>query len=173
MFVTSHIEALRKKKGDASVEELERRMGKPLHFGALEPVPIREEVVIIEHTLDLISEHVLEGAARSRAAGRLHFQNFTDTPLGSALLRSLPHTPTTFRTLMRSAPAIARTVFAHTTFTYVEEEGAMCMTISNCDYPIEHFAGFFEAWMEFWELPKARVEYNERLPRTHEYRLYT
>jgi uncharacterized protein (TIGR02265 family) len=157
MFVNSHVEALRKKSGERAVEELERRFGRPIRFDRFAAVPIRDEVAILEHSLDLMNQGALTGRERALAAGGLHFTNFTETPLGHFLMTSLPRTAGSFRSILHNTPSIARVVFAHTTFRCEEYEQKLVITISNCDYPLEHFQGFFEEWMRYWGLQESRA----------------
>jgi uncharacterized protein (TIGR02265 family) len=172
VFVQSHVRALRERAGDQAVEELARRFGAPVRFAALQDVPVRDEVRIIELTLDLMSEHGLVGPARAEAAGRLHLTNFSRTTLGSMLLNTGPRTPKGFISLLMSAPTIARSVFAGSNFNTKEHQDCLVVTIDNCDYPPEHFAGFFNEWMRVWGLEDSRTEVHNPRPGTYEYRLY-
>lgn len=171
MFVNSHVAALEKKKGPEAVKELQDRFGGPVHFESFEAVPLRDEVRILELSLDLMSDEALSGAERSAEAGRLHFRNFSKTPLGGALMRSMPHTVGAFRTLLINSPSIARIVFSSLTLTATLVAEGVCITIENCDYPPEHFAGFFEEWMRYWGLEHGKVETRVRAEGAVEYRL--
>lgn len=160
---------MRKKKGDKAVAALEQSFGRPLFFRRLEDVPVGDEVRIIELAYDLLHEgHGLTGAARERAAGRLHFANFSETTLGSALMHSMPHTKQNFRTLLFNMGSIARSVFKHSEFRAQDTRAGICVTMKNSGYPPEHFQGFFEAWMEHWGLP-AKVTRKHKAPDVHEY----
>jgi uncharacterized protein (TIGR02265 family) len=172
VFVRSHIRALREAAGKEAVLELERRYGAPLTFGSLEDVPVRDEVRIIELALDLTSNHGLTGAARAEAAGRLHFANFSRTTLGSVLMSSAAHTPQSFISLLRNAPTIAHSVFGNTEFSSKEHRDCVVVTITNCDYPLEHFAGFFAEWMRHWGLKDASVQTRPQADGSVEYWLY-
>jgi uncharacterized protein (TIGR02265 family) len=153
MFVNSHVEALRAKLGDAAIVELERRLGRSVRFKSFDAVPVREEVRLIESALDILHRDTLSGSKRTAAAGRLHFTNFAETALGSALMHSLPHTRNSFKTLLRTAPSIARTVFSDIEFACTEHEDHLAVSINRQDYPLEHFQGFFEEWLHYWGLP--------------------
>ena len=172
MFVNSHVRVLREREGSTAVGELGRRFGGTIHFRPLEDVPVRDEVRIIEIVLDLMGEHGLTGAARAEAAGRLHFTNFSHTSLGTALLGALPHTPKSFLTLISNAPLIARNVFSNTNFDAEVRRDSVVISVDNCDYPPEHFAGFFGEWMRAWELEEARVRTRAPGEGAYEYWLY-
>lgn len=150
LFVNSHVATLQRRMGNAAVEELARRFGGPVHFGAFESVPLRSEMELLEHSMDIMQPGAWSGSAHRAEAGRLHFRNFCDTPLGSALMRSLPHTPGSFRTLLHNTPSIARIVFDGLIFESVDVHEGMTLTVINCDYSPEHFRGFFEEWMHQW-----------------------
>ena len=85
VFVRSHINALVKKRGPHALEELEERYGKPIHFSDRDEVPVREEIAILEHIVDIISDKSLSPTERSLEAGKLHFKNFTSTHCGCSL----------------------------------------------------------------------------------------
>jgi len=171
LFVNSHVTALRKKMGDEAVDELKRLFGRPVRFEAFAAVPIHDEVHILELALDLMNDRALAGSERAEAAGALHFTNFAQTPLGGALMRSLPHTPGSLRILLHNAPSIARIVFAHTEFRCEDYNKDIIITINNCDYPLEHFQGFFGEWMSYWGLTGATVSAKVVDPGVHEYQL--
>ncbi len=173
VFVNSHLSVLRRRKGEEALRELERRFGAPLRFGALQEVPVCEEVLLIELVLDLLEEgHGLQGAARAEAAGALHFKNFTQTTLGATLLNSLPHTREGFHTLIRNAGSIARAVFNHSDFSARRGRDNIIITIQNCDYAPEHFQGFFGEWMRYWGLADSSVRVYVLGNHAFEYRLY-
>jgi uncharacterized protein (TIGR02265 family) len=150
MFVKSHVNAVRRERGEAGVRELQERFGKPLDFGALQDVPLRDEVTIIEHALDLLSETPIPPDQRAFEAGRLHFRNFRTTSYGSFLLTALPHD---YKMLMLRAPSIASHVFRNVRFNS-EDLGptSVRLIMENNDYPIDHFRGFFTAWMQDYGL---------------------
>lgn len=169
VFVQSHVETLRKTKGDKAVIVLEERLGRRAFFTRLENVPVKLEVAVIELVYDLLNEgHTLTGAARERAAGRLHFANFSETTFGSMLMHSMPQTKATFQTMLYNIGPIARSVIQHTDFRVEERRGAVLIKLTNNDYPPEHFAGFFEEWMAQWGLD-GTVTYKVKAPRVHEY----
>jgi uncharacterized protein (TIGR02265 family) len=149
LFVNSHIKALEKAKGEAGKLALQKLYKKNLHFGNLEDVPVREEVALIEATLQIMQPTI----AKSRLAyeaGRLHFRNFTTTPYGKILFSSLPRD---FKRMMMNSRYIAQHVFKGVKFAS-EDLGpkAVRVTMQNNDYPLEHFRGLFAEWMKFFKL---------------------
>lgn len=148
VFVTSHIRALAREKGAAAVRELALRYGKPINFKASEDVPVREEVKLIEHALDLLTAgHPVPKELRAYEAGKLHFRNFSNTPLGKLVL---PYFRARFKMLMMRTGHIAGHVFRGVRFTS-EDIGrkSVRITMENNDYPVDHFKGFFGAWLEY------------------------
>lgn len=147
IFVRSHIAALRAARGEAGVRELERRYGRPIKFKNSDNVPVREEIKIIEYVLDLMSEHPVPSAARAFEAGRLHFRNFSTTPLAKIIFSVYRHE---LKRVLMSAPNIAGHVFQGVQFT-AEDLGptSVRITLANNDYPIDHFRGLFDEWVRF------------------------
>jgi len=138
----SHVHALARAKGEKALQELLVRCGRRMRYRANEDVPVRIEIEIIEHVLDMLAKKEIPPGKREFEAGRLHFRNFADTPLGEmALLFS-------FRTALMRAPWIARRVFRGMEISSRSlGKNSIEITIGNNDYPLEHFQGFFKAWM--------------------------
>lgn len=169
MFVQSHVEKLRKIKGDKAVAALEERFGRPAYFKRLEDVPVKDEVIIIEHVYDLLNQgHDLSPAARSRAAGRLHFTNFSETVFGSILMASMPHTKSSLRTMLFNIGTIAGSVIKHTQFQAEDTRHGVRIKLTHSHYPPEHFAGFFEEWLSQWNIP-GTVSHTVQAAHVHEY----
>lgn len=104
LFVMSHIRALEERKGREGVVDLMTRYGKSIRFNLLEDVPVRKEVQIIEHVFDILTGRTLPPKERSFEAGKLHFENFSRTQLGSLLLpifRTAPKIFLSTRTMSR------------------------------------------------------------------------
>lgn len=149
IFVNSHVERVARERGPDAVRELERRVGMRLRFGAWEDVPVREEVRIIEHALDLLEPGVAP-ERRAFEAGRLHFRNFTTTPWGRMLFALFPRN---LRYMMQHAEGIADKVFRGVRFTTTQlGPNAVRVVMENNDYPIDHFKGLFHEWMLFFGL---------------------
>jgi uncharacterized protein (TIGR02265 family) len=110
-------------------------------------VPVREEVKIIELALDILSPLPIPPERRAFEAGRLHFRNFSTTPLGRIVFSMFR---TDFKLMMMQASNIAGHVFKGVHFAS-EDLGpkAVRVTMTNNDYPIDHFRGLFQEWMEF------------------------
>ncbi|MES2203324.1 MAG: DUF2378 family protein [Patescibacteria group bacterium] len=157
LFVNSHINRLREKKGEEAVKELERRYGSRVVFKNLEEIPVREEVRIIELCLALSNPAAAAAPDATELAGRLHYENFSQTGLGQVLLSSMPHTPQGFKTLVLNSGSIGRSVFKHTNFSTTENNGTLVVTMENTDYPLKHFEGFFSAWAEQYGLQPGSV----------------
>ena len=147
IFVRSHIAALRAAKGPASVRELEKRYGRPLKFKNSDNVPVHDEVKLIEQVLDLMSNQPVPPAERAFEAGRLHFRNFTTTPLAKIVFSVYRQE---LKRVLMSAASIAGHVFQGVDFTS-EELGptAVRITLQNNDYPLDHFRGLFDEWIRY------------------------
>ncbi len=166
MFVNSHVVAVHEKKGTDGILELEKRFGKSLSFGNNESIPVREEVRLIECTLDVLSDTPVPPQERSFEAGRLHFRNFTTTPLGKILFSVFRNN---FKLMMLQAPNIAGHVFIGVRFTATElGTHSVLVVMENNDYPIDHFRGLFAEWMIFSGLT-GTVEAKETSPNRYEY----
>lgn len=155
LFVMSHVSALEAQKGDAGIVELMTRYGKTIRFGALDNVPVREEVEIIEHVLDILTGDTVPRERRSFEAGKLHFENFSKTEIGGLIL---PLFRSNIRTFLMNANHIAGYVFKRVKFRSEElKPGHVHITMENNDYPMDHFAGFFQASAEYGGLKDAEV----------------
>ncbi len=147
IFVNSHIGAVRKQRGDEGVVELQRRYGKPLVFRNSENVPIAEEVKIIEHALDVLSASPIPAPDRAFEAGRLHFRNFTTTPLARIMFSLFLED---FKLMMLQVHNIAGHVFQGVKFSSQElEPHGIKVVMENNDYPLDHFRGLFFEWLHF------------------------
>lgn len=155
VFVKSHIAAVRREKGDEGVEQLEKKYGKPLVFKNSDNVPIRDEVFLIECAVQILSKTPIPKEKVSYEAGRLHFKDFLTTPLAKILF---PFFKNQFKLLMMQARSIAGHVFQGVDFSSVDlGEKAVKVVTKNNDYPVEHFQGLFQEWMEYSGL-KGTVE---------------
>ncbi len=148
IFVNSHIQMVRKTLGESGVHALEERMGVPLRFRSTEDVPVREEVRLIEHALDLTSGRTYTPEERAFEAGVLHFRNFTTTPWAKVLFTLFPRN---FRFMMMHARTVAERVFNGVRINSEDlGDNAVRVTMDNADYPMEHFRGLFQEWMTFF-----------------------
>ncbi len=171
IFIHSHIAKLRYEKGEEGITELERRLGKPAIYSLLGRYPVKEEIEIIGHVLDILTDGRYEGDTREFESGRLHAQNFLRTTLGILVASSVPKTAEGFQTLILRSAGIARRVFRNTNFSAQMIGGHIMVKMENNDYSIEHFRGFFHELMEQWGLTDIAVDTHERAPKTFEYTL--
>lgn len=149
LFVMSHINALEAERGSDGIVELMTRYGKQIRFSAFENVPVREEVRIIEHVLDILDPDVTPDT-RAFRAGKLHFKNFSNTELGGLIL---PLFRSNIRAFLMNANHIAGYVFSGVRFISEERgQGNIRIVMENNDYPLDHFAGFFQAALEYGNL---------------------
>lgn len=166
IFVNSHIKALSTKKGDGAIAELEKRFGRPVIFNNSENVLISDEVKIIEICLDLLFEKQFSGRERAYEAGRLHFQNFSTTPLAKIVFSLFKNS---FKIVMLNADKIAGHVFSGVRFSTQEiSEKSVVVRMENNDYPLEHFQGLFSEWMSFTGLT-GEVAAKETVDGAYEY----
>jgi uncharacterized protein (TIGR02265 family) len=166
IFVNSHIRAVRRQHGDDGVRRLEQLVGRPMDFRNGEDVPVALEVRVIEAAVELLVDHPVEPDELAYEAGRLHFRNFTTTPWAKLLFGIFPRD---FRFMILHARPIAERVFKGITFVS-EEKGPDCikLTMGNADYPVDHFRGLFQQWMEDFGL-QGRVVGQRVAPQTFEY----
>lgn len=168
VFVMSHVNALRRTHGAEALVSLERKLGRSPQFGLTEDVPVSHEVIILEHAIETASEQVLLPEVLALEAGRLHFRNFSHTPLGVLVL---PFYSKDFKKLVLNVGEIAESVFQGMLFSG-EDAGphAVRIIMRNSYYPAPHFQGFFEAWMAYGRLIGV-VELEDRGGREHAYHI--
>ncbi|MBI5530596.1 MAG: DUF2378 family protein [Candidatus Doudnabacteria bacterium] len=168
MFVNSHLKTLVKAKGKWALLALQKAYGKPLKFSNLQDVPVREEIKIIEHCLDLTAKKPVPPEARSYEAGRLHFTNFVTTPFANILFSQFKKQ---FKMLMMLSGKIAGHVFNGVEFESQDTGStSVKVTMKNNDYPIDHFRGFFQEWMNYSGLV-GEVKAKEAAPNIFEYEI--
>ncbi len=150
IFIKSHVRAVFRAKGRAGVEKLQTCFGRPLQFANSENVFIRDEVTLIECAVRIIFDDSVPEEKIEYEAGKLHFRNFSGTPLGRIVL---PFFKKSYKTVLLRSRHIAEHVFRGVIFSS-EDLGprSICITMANADYPIDHFAGFFQAWTEYSNL---------------------
>jgi uncharacterized protein (TIGR02265 family) len=154
IFVKSHIKGLEKEKGEEGVRLLGEKFGKPLDFKNSDSIPIRDEVRLLECAVEILNQD-LPKEKIAYEAGRLHFKNFLTTPLAKILF---PFFKGQFKLMMMQAQSIAGHVFEGVEFTSSElGEKNVKVSIKNNDYPLEHFQGLLQEWMNYSDL-KGTVE---------------
>lgn len=169
MFINSHIERLRREKGEEGVFELQKRIGRYTNFSNFDDYPVALEIQVIETVLDLIGG-ATDAAQRRFEAGRLHFRNFSETFFGRMTMGIAPRTGDGFKMLMQSTNYIGRYVFKHTNFsTELLGDNAVKVIMENNDYHIDHFRGLFYEWALFWGLSNPDVIATETAPKRFEY----
>src|SRR3990167_5855393 len=148
VFVNTHINQVRKKKGEECVKLLEKLYGKSIHFGYLEDVPIQEEIEIIKLCLHIISDKKIPEKDFEFEAGRFHFRNFTESPLGKLVFSYIPKN---FKQIILHSKNLARHIFKNTNVSILDTgENSLVIKMENNNYPIEHFKGLFFEWMVFY-----------------------
>lgn len=166
IFVNSHVKALRNSKGDTAVLELEKRFGKSVSFSNSQEVLVSDEVKIIEHCLDILSDTPISPEQKSFEGGKLHFQNFVTTPLAKIIFSLFKNN---FKLMMMNSSKIAGHVFQGVKFSSKEiSEKEVVVTMENNDYSIDHFKGLFQEWMKFSGL-EGTVESRETGNHAYEY----
>lgn len=146
IFVKAHVTAMKEEKGEEGLRLLEEKYGGPLTFQNTDNIPLRDEVKLLECSVELLQPDIPKDKI-SYEAGRLHFKNFLKTPFARVLF---PFFKNQFKLMMLQAHNIAGHVFQGVTFTTedIGEHEVKVMTTHN-DYPIEHFQGFLKEWMEY------------------------
>src|SRR5258708_277578 len=147
VFVKSHINAVRKLRGENGIRALEQLYGKPVSFKNSENVPVAEEVKIIELALGIMADQPIPPEERAYEAGRLHFRNFSTTPLGRIIFSMFRRN---FKLMMLQSYHVAGHVFQGVKFGS-EDLGPTSVRIvmENNDYPLDHFRGLFYEWLLF------------------------
>ena len=166
MFVNSHIEVLRQVKGEEAVLELEKQFGKSLKFKVFQSIPVKDEVKIIELALQILKDGKIKPENLEYEAGRFHFQNFSNTYYGKLVLSQYKNK---FKRAMLRATQIASYVFKGVKFTSFDfGPKVIKIAMENADYPIDHFKGFFQEWMEYAGL-KGEIRAKKTDPKKYEY----
>ncbi|MBI3486318.1 DUF2378 family protein [Candidatus Daviesbacteria bacterium] len=147
IFVNSHIKNLKKQKGEEGIEELRKRYGKSIEFRNSENVPVREEVKIIEIALQILTNDSVPKDQIAFEAGKLHFKDFVTTPLAKIIFSLFRNN---FKLMMLQSKNIAGHVFNGVKFSSEELGPKQARVImENNDYPIDHFRGLFQEWMDY------------------------
>lgn len=145
IFVNSHIRAVRGVKGAIGIALLEQKLGHPVNFANSQDVPVAEEIRIIEAALNILEPNI-PADQRAFEAGRLHFRNFSTTPLARLLFSFFSDAKQIF---LRSK-YVAEHVFRGITFSSEEvTPNTITITLTGGLYPLDHFKGLFWAWLEF------------------------
>lgn len=168
IFVNSHIDAVRSAKGDAGFQKLQECMGTPVAYKNGDDIPVSEEVRLLECAVEILANSPVDPTTKQFEAGKLHFRNFTTTPLAKIIFSVFK---SNFKLMMMQTKNIAGHVFNGVQFSSEElGEKSVKVTMENNDYPIDHFRGLFSEWMEFAGY-KGTVEAKETAPNRYEYLL--
>lgn len=150
IFVKSHLKAFERVRGREGLIELHKRFGRPLNYSNTDNVPVADEVALLEHIVELVSDRPLSREERCLEAGRLHFRDFRTTPLWNLLSPLFGLSP---KFVFMQSHRIAGYVFNGVIFTPEDTgERSVRITLFNNDYPLEHFKGFFEEWLTVFGL---------------------
>lgn len=145
VFVKSHIAALERQRGKDSLAELRRRFGKSIDFKNNENVSVADEVKILETIVDMQEQKSLMPNELAEKAGRLHFRNFSTTPLWRIIS---PVFGRNLKLILMHSRNIAGHVFQGVKFAADDlGENKVRISMGNNDYSPEHFKGFFEEWI--------------------------
>jgi uncharacterized protein (TIGR02265 family) len=108
IFLKSHINGIRKEKGEEGIRLLEQKYGKPLDFKNTDNVPVREEVHLLECAVEILSDEILPKEKVSYESGRLHFKNFLTTPIAKIIF---PYFKNQFKLMIMNAQNIEVHIF--------------------------------------------------------------
>jgi len=143
-FVRNHVRALERERGEAGVGELARRFGS-LSFLSARYVPVSEESRMLECIVEM-TKPGLDEQELAREAGRLHFKNFSESSLYRIITTVFGDD---MKLLLLQGGAIAKRVFRGIEVRSENlGERVVRITFFGLDIPLEHFEGFFEAWMK-------------------------
>jgi uncharacterized protein (TIGR02265 family) len=147
IFVKSHINAVKEKKGSEGIKLLEQQYGEPLDFKNTDNVLVSKEVKLIEYITQILADTPIPDDQLAYEAGKQHFRDFATTPLARIVL---PFFKNQFKSVIMQAQSIAGHVFQGVIFSSQDlGEHEVKLTMKNNDYPLDHFKGFFQAWMEY------------------------
>lgn len=165
IFVKSHIQAVEQAKGAEGVKELERRLGHPVSYKNSDDVPVSDEIKLIEHALDIVTGGATPPGLRAFEAGRMHFRDFSSTPLAHVLLSFFKNPKPVFL----NSKHVAEHVFSGITFTSSDlGERKVKIIMQGGHYPLDHFKGLWWEWLHFSGMTPS-VEATQLGPETYEY----
>ncbi len=165
IFVKSHLDAVKAAKGDEGLRELQRRYGKPLDFKNADDIAVADEIKIIEAGFDIVTDGTVPPGLRSFEAGRMHFRDFSSTPLAHVLL-SVFKNP---KPIFLNSKYVAEHVFQGITFTSSDlGPNKVKIIMQGGVYPLDHFKGLWWEWIHFSGFAPT-VEATQLGPETYEY----
>lgn len=147
IFVKSHVRLVEEQKGSNGVHQLERCFGKPVQFSNAEDISLHDEVHLLRCALAIIEGKDNAEAVSEYDTGRLHFRSFATTPLAKIILSTFR---TNFKRILLHSKNLASHILHGVSFS-PEDYGpkGVKITVSDNEYPIEHFRGFFAMWLEY------------------------
>ena len=165
IFVNSHLNKVRRDLGEDGVKKMEKMLGRPVRFRNSEDVPIAYEIEVIETALEILSGGTIPSENLSFEAGRFHFKNFSNTPLGRMLFSVFKDQ----EMVLLKSKYVAQYVFKGVSFNSKKmAEGRIMVSMEGGQYPLEHFRGFFSEWMSYaGYIP--RVQADKAGPETYIY----
>lgn len=150
VFVNSHLKALVAAKGEAVLEALEKQLGLALKFHALEDVPVRTELKIINAAFAILNPGEIAPEVRDLKAGHLHFNNFADTIFGKLILAGFPKD---FKSFVLRSDMVVNQILKGAAMSALDlGPKKVRLYFTRSPYPLFHLQGFFEAWMQYWKI---------------------
>ena len=147
IYIKSHVDAVKRAKGDGGLTLLAQKFGKPIDFKNSDAISIRDEVHLLECVTEILSPAPLTKEQLSFQAGRQHFTDFLTTPYAKIIF---PYFQNQFKVVMMQIHNIASHIFQGVDFTSIAlGDTAVKVIMKNNEYPIEHFRGLFQSWMEY------------------------
>jgi uncharacterized protein (TIGR02265 family) len=165
MFLNSHVRAVREALGPEGVRKLKACYGSRVDFRFLQEVPVDNEIRLISCTLMLLRPSVPQ-ERREFEAGVLHFRNFSTTALGRLVLAASRRR---IKTILLQSRYLAPRVFRGIRVA-TKDLGPkhVRLVMYNNEYPLEHFRGFFTAWVD-WSGNICKVEAEASSRNTQEF----
>lgn len=158
IFVKSHINALKREKGEEGLLLFESRYGKKLEISNNDNIPLAEELKIIEYVFDILNPGKYNREEKSFETGRMHFRNFVTTPLAKIIF---PVFKNSFKKIMLNVSSLAGHIFKGIQFISKEEgPKSVKITLTNYKESPQHVMGLFYEWMLYSGL-EGTVKYIE------------
>ncbi len=168
IFVRQHIKAIKKHKGSEGLKLLEQKFGKPLTIKNSDNVPIADEVKLLEAATIILHPKKYSQQELDYEAGKLHFINFSQSPIGRILFFSFNRNIK--RILLHSNNITAHIMKGILFSAKSTGKKSILIMIGSNGYPLHHFRGFFEEWFTFSKV-KGTVKATFQEPASHMYEL--
>jgi uncharacterized protein (TIGR02265 family) len=162
IFVKSHIKALLREKGAEGLRLLELKYGKKFEIKNNDSIPLSEEIALVENVLEILRPGIYTAEEKSFEAGRLHFRNFSTTPLAKIIF---PLYRKKFKLLMTHVANLAGHVFKGVSFSSEDiGEKAVKVIMNNYYHSRAHVEGLFYEWLLFSGLDGAAQALEDNVP---------